>query len=277
MNYHQVSRVSLTPDVIDCIVFWTKDPVNMLDKLDLLREYHYYFQITVNPYDSQIERNVPQKKQIIESFKKLSSLIGKKRTIWRYDPIILTDKIDLDYHRKYFDILASELKDHTERCVISFIDMYKKTERNMKGFNVSAVSEKDIMATGKNLSDIASGYGLKIEACSEPVNLSSVGIKPAKCIDDKLIAEITGGIINVQKDRNQRDVCGCVESIDIGAYNTCKHGCLYCYANYSDTAVKNNLIKHDPKSPMLIGNIEPEDKITDKKMVSYRENQLRLF
>jgi len=277
MNYHQVSRVNLTPDVIDCIVFWTKDPTNMLDKLDLLKEYDYYFQITINPYDSQIERNVPQKEHIIESFKRLSVSIGKKRTIWRYDPIILTDRIDLAYHQKYFDILASKLKDYTERCIISFVDMYRKTERNMDSINASAVSRKDMMDIGKILSGIASGYGLRIEACSEPVDLSSAGIKPAKCIDEMLVAEITGRIINVQKDKNQRDICGCAESIDIGAYNTCKHGCLYCYANYSDTAVKNNSIKHDPKSPMLIGNIEPEDRITDRKMVPYRENQLRLL
>jgi len=268
MNYHQVSRVRLTPDVVDCIVFWTKDPTNMLDKLDLLNEYNYCFQITLNPYGSQIERNVPQKKHLIESFKELSVSIGKKRIIWRYDPIILTDKIDLAYHRKYFDIFASELKDYTERCVISFVDMYKKIERNLSNINAVALSKKDMLEIGKTLSDIASGYGLKIEACSEPVDLSSVGIKPAKCIDDNLIAEITGVPINVRKDKNQRDICGCGESVDIGVYNTCKHGCLYCYANYSDTAVKNNINKHDPISPMLIGNIEPEDKITDKKMVS---------
>lgn len=277
MNYHQVSRVILTPDVIDCIVFWTKDPTNMLDKLDLLNEYNYYFQITINPYDSHIERNVAQKKHIIESFKKLSNLIGKKRTVWRYDPIILTDKTDMEYHRKYFDILASKLKDYTERCIISFMDMYKKTERNMKRFSAASVNRKDMMETGKILSDIASGYGLIIEACSEPADLSSVGIGHARCIDDKLIADITGVNINVQKDKNQRDVCGCAESIDIGAYNTCKHGCLYCYANYSDNAVNNNIMKHDPKSPMLIGNIEPEDKITDRKMESLREPRLKFY
>ncbi|NLX64037.1 MAG: DUF1848 domain-containing protein [Clostridiaceae bacterium] len=269
MNYHQVSRVCLTPDVIDCIVFWTKDPTNMLDKLELLNEYNYYFQITINPYDSLIERNVPQKRHIIESFKKLSASIGKKRTIWRYDPVILTDKIDLAYHKKYFDILASSLKDYTERCVISFVDMYKKTERNMNSINASAVSENDMMELGKTLADIASGYGLRIEACSEPIDLSPIGIKHARCVNDELIAEITGKTINVQKDKNQRDVCSCAKSIDIGAYNTCKHGCLYCYANYSDTAVKNNIVKHNPNSPMLIGNIEPGDRITERKMVSY--------
>jgi len=155
--------------------------------------------------------------------------------------------------------------------------MYKKTERNMKSFNAVTIYEKNMIEIGKTLSDISSKYGLKIETCSEFVDLSSVGIEHAKCIDDKLITDIIGEKINVQKDKNQRDVCGCVASIDIGTYNTCKHGCLYCYANYCDKAVNNNIMRHDPKSPMLIGNIEPDDKITDRKMESYIEKQLRFF
>lgn len=277
MNYHQVSRVALTPNVIDCIVFWTKDPTNMLNKLDLLKDYNYYFQITINPYDNKIERNVALKRNIIESFKKLSTLIGKKKTIWRYDPIILTDKINIEYHCKYFDILAAKLNNYTERCIISFIDMYRKTERNMKNFSNVTINYKDKVEIGKRLSEIALSYGLKIETCSELLDLSFVGIEHAKCIDDKLIADILGEDINVKKDKNQRDICGCIASIDIGVYNTCKHGCLYCYANYSDQAVKNNIIKHDPESPMLIGKIEPGDSITDRKMKSYREKQLRFF
>ncbi|MPN38850.1 hypothetical protein SDC9_186375 [bioreactor metagenome] len=147
----------------------------------------------------------------------------------------------------------------------------------MKSFSAVTVNNKDMIEIGKTLSDIASSYGLKIETCSELIDLSSVGIEHAKCIDDKLIADILGENINIQKDKNQRDICGCVASIDIGAYNTCKHGCLYCYANFSDKAVKNNIMKHDPKSPMLIGNIEPGDKITDRKMDSYKEDQLSFF
>ncbi len=264
MNHRQVSKVTLNPDVVDCIVFWTKDPANMLDKLDLLKEYNYYFLITVNPYGSQIERNVPQKENIIESFRRLSALIGKKRTVWRYDPIILTDKIDIDYHREHFDKLAARLRDYTERCIISFMDLYRKTERNMKRLNAVAINEHDMLETAKILADIASGHGLKIGACCEPMDLSPVGIERARCIDARLIAEILGENISIPKDKNQRDICGCAASIDIGAYNTCKHGCLYCYANYSDKAVANNIMKHDPGSPVLIGNVEPGDIITER-------------
>ena len=274
MNYHQVSKVPLTHDVIDCIVFWTKDPSNILGKLDLLKKYSYYFQITITPYDNKIERNVASKKKVIEAFQKLSTAIGKKKTVWRYDPILFTDTIDLDYHARYFDILAEKLSDYTERCIISFVDMYRKIESKMKNINGTVVSNEDMIALGKMLSSTARNYGLKLEACSEPADLSSIGIGKAKCIDTALIAEITGEDINVKKDQNQRHECGCAASIDIGAYNTCKHGCLYCYANYSDKSVNGNIEKHDPKSPMLIGNIEAGDKVTYRKVELHRENQL---
>lgn len=277
MNYHQVSKVAINPDVIDCIVFWTKNPGNMLNKLDLLKEYNYYFQITITPYDNSIERYVPEKRRVIESFKKLSSLIGKKRTIWRYDPIILNKEKSIEYHRQCFAELASQLNGSTERCIISFMDMYKKTESNMQNFTKKIVTNKDIIEIGQKLSNIALNHGLKLETCSESMDLMSVGIGHAKCIDDKLISDILGESLYIKKDPNQRETCGCVSSIDIGMYNTCKHGCLYCYANYSDKSVKNNIVKHDPKSPILIGNIEPEDKITERKMESYRQRQLSFF
>jgi len=274
MNYQQVSKIILTPSLIDCIVFWTKDPTNMLVKLDFLTNYKYYFQITINAYDKIIERNVPSIDEVIEAFKGLSLKIGKEKVIWRYDPIIFTNEMDIEYHCKYFDLIASQLEGSTKRCIISFVDLYKKSERNLKNINTVSFDNKKMLEAAKRLSEIAFKHNIKIETCSELIDLSIVGIEPAKCIDDLLISKIIGQSLRINKDKNQRDVCGCVKSIDIGAYNTCKHGCLYCYANYSDIAVENNILKHDPRSPMLIGNIEPDDKITERKMESYRDNQL---
>lgn len=130
---------------------------------------------------------------------------------------------------------------------------------------------------GERLFRISQNHGFAIKTCSEQIDLSSVGIEHAKCVDGQLISSIIGKPILAKKDKNQREVCGCMESIDIGAYNTCKHGCLYCYANFSDNAVKNNLLKHDPYSPMLIGNLEPEDKVKKRDMVSLVSNQESMF
>jgi len=273
MNYHQVSKIVITPQLIDCIVFWTKNPKNILPKLDLLSAYNYYFQITINPYDNKIERYLPSKKEIINSFRTLSRTIGKEKTIWRYDPIILTKEIDTAYHALNFELIASKLEGYTDRCIISFLDLYQKSERNMKQIKLETIKNTKMLEIAAILSKIADKYHIKIETCSEYMDFSPVGIEQGKCIDDRLLSKIVGQPLSIKKDINQREICGCVTSIDIGAYNTCGHGCLYCYANYSDTAVKNNFLKHDPASPMLVGNIEPEDRITERKMVSYLNKQ----
>lgn len=276
-NRHKVSKINLKPDAVDCIVFWTKNPTPMLEKLDLLKNYQYYFQFTVNPYNEDIEKGVPKKKYIVDSFIKLSKEIGKKKVIWRYDPILLTDQIDKEYHYKYFDYLASYLKDYTDKCIISFVDLYKKIRGNLKSVNVVPLTEKDMREIAITLSHIARKYNLVIESCSETVDLSDIGINHGKCIDDKLISEIYGMEIDIKKDPNQREICGCVKSKDIGAYNTCLHNCLYCYANYSKKVVQKNTLEHDPQSPLLFGHIEEDDKITECKPESYICREINLF
>lgn len=277
MNYRQVSEVELNPGVIDCIVFWTKDPSNILNKLDLLSEYQYYFQITVNSYDYRIERNVPNKSRVVQAFQALSEMIGRERTIWRYDPIIVTKEISMENHFRNFELLSAKLEGYTEQCIISFVDLYRKAERNMSNIPYLPIHNDTMKMMGERLVKIGQRHGILLKTCSEQIDLSSVGIEHGKCVDDQLISRIIGKPIEAKKDKNQREICGCAESIDIGAYNTCGHGCLYCYANFSDNAVKNNLLKHDPKSPMLIGNLEPEDEVKKRKMVSSVSSQVSMI
>ena len=128
MNISQVSKISLSPDVVDGIVFWTKNPLPILDRLEELREYTYYFQFTLTPYGKDVEPNVPSKNDlIIPSFRKLSERIGKERVVWRYDPILFNDKYTMDYHVKYFKTLAAKLHAYTEKCIVSILDFYQKT------------------------------------------------------------------------------------------------------------------------------------------------------
>lgn len=264
MNYRQVGKVQLCPSLIDCIVFWTKDPSKMLPHLESLREYNYYFQITLTGYDQRLEPNVPSTEHVVTAVQELAHIIGKERVIWRYDPIIITERLDPEYHRREFSRLVEQLKGSIERCVISFVDLYRKTKRNM-GDIKPCLDEATMYQVAELLSKEASKRGLRLETCSEKIDLGALGIKHGKCIDDQLIAKISGKPLVVGKDPNQRADCGCVTSIDIGAYNTCTHGCLYCYANYSAKTVARNVARHNPHSPLLIGKIEPEDKIVERK------------
>ena len=171
MNAYQISRVEINPSVIDCIVFWTKNPKPMLKQLDHLKGYNYYFQFTLTPYDKSLEPNVPRKKYIIDTFVELSERIGKEKVIWRYDPIILTDIYTKEYHYKWFEYLADKLCDYTDKCVISFLDLYKKTERNLKEIEVKPLLKGDMEEMADRLSTIASKYNLILESCSEEISL----------------------------------------------------------------------------------------------------------
>lgn len=269
MNIHQVSKIILSPEVIDCIVFWSKNPRPMLARLDELKDYMYYFQFTINPYDMGMETNVPRKEGIITTFKELSGKLGPKRVIWRYDPILLTEKMDLDYHVRYFQEIAKRLAGYTNTCVISFVDLYKKTQRNLKETQAREPSLQETLQLSTQLFLIAKEYGITIQTCAEEIALESVGIKHGKCIDNALIEDLLGVKLVVSKDPNQRKECGCVQSIDIGEYNTCAHGCKYCYANFRESMVVRNRAAHDPNSPLLIGCVGDSDKITERKLFSF--------
>lgn len=277
MNVHQVSRISLHPDVVDGIVFWTKNPLPMLDKLHFLNDYMYYFQFTLNAYEQDVETGVPFKhKYIVPAFQRLSDMIGPERVVWRYDPILLNSKYTMEYHINYFAKLAKQLAPYTKKCTISFLDMYAKTERNVAGLNIQpwTLELQDNMA--KQLAEIAHSYGLEIATCAEGIDLDKYGIKHAHCIDGDLLADLLGCPLKVGKDKNQRQECGCVDSIDIGAYNTCRNGCRYCYANFNCKMVRDNSYRHKPNSPLLLGELMNDDKVTERKVHSLLERQLGL-
>lgn len=271
MNPHQISRIDLSPEVVDCIVFWTKNPANMIDHLKELKEYKYYFQFTLTGYGKDIEPNLPDKRtDLIETFKKLSRKIGKEKVIWRYDPILINDKYTVEYHLKAFEEIADSLKNHTERVIISFVDLYAKTQRNAKGINIQNMSDEQMYDMAKAMARIAKKNGLIIETCAEKTDLQSIGIKHGSCIDKELIERIIGCKLTVGKDKNQRKECGCIESIEVGTYDTCKNGCKYCYANYSDLKVQEKLGLYDVNSPLLCGVIAPNDKITYRKVKTFK-------
>lgn len=277
MNPRAVSKIDLNPELIDCIVFWTRNPRPLAARLDELADYRYYFLFTITPYGEELEKNLPPKDQVIDCFIYLSRRIGKERVIWRYDPVLLHGDINLEYHRRQFEYIADRLGSHTEKCITSFIDMYKKCERNLKGFNIRELNPEEMARIIEMLSPIARGNGIELVTCAEEMDFSGLGTGHGKCIDDALISRICGYPLTVTKDSHQRKTCNCVESIDIGAYNTCDHGCLYCYANSDAITVKRNRALHDPESPLLIGKLSGEEKIVERKIESFRKKQSELF
>lgn len=266
MNPHQVSEINLSPDAVDAIVFWTKDPTPMLGKLGMIEKYNYYFQFTLTSYGSDIETCVPRKSEnLVPTFQKLSELISPQRVIWRYDPIILTEKYTVDYHLKYFEELAKRLSGHTEKCVVSFLDIYKNTRSNLQEFGLHDFTDEDVAALASGISRIARGYGMKVESCAEKWNLEEFGISHGHCVDSGLISSLSGRRLSPAKDRNQRAECGCAASVDIGLYNSCPHGCKYCYANYAPRMIAMNRAAYDKSSPLLCSSPETSDRVTERK------------
>lgn len=281
MNYHQVSKVSLDPSVIDCIVFWTKNAAPLIPDLDEIRTgYPFYFQYTLNGYGKDIEPHLPDISQKTETFRTISQIAGPRYTIWRYDPILLTDIYTVDWHTDTFRCIAENLKGYTTECVFSFIDIYDKIKSNINELGVRGCTADEADHLAAAFADIAKQNGFRLRTCAESVDLARYGIEHGCCIDGDLISELTGWNIAAKKDPNQRLECGCLESIDIGQYNTCRHGCRYCYANFNPQSVVTFSCQHDPLSPFLIGNIGKDDKITERKMKSLKKEpagQLSMF
>ena len=244
----------------------------MLPRLGELADYMYYFQFTVTPYDRELETGLPQKESVIETFRRLSDRIGPKRVIWRYDPILFSQSMDVSYHLHGFEAIAKRLASCTQTCVISFVDLYQKTRRNLRETTAREPSADEITRLAAGLAAIASSYGIRIQSCAERIDLEPMGIRHGRCIDRMLIEKLLGRRLEVAKDRNQRPECGCVQSVDIGAYDTCSHGCLYCYANTDMGTVYRNRVLHDPSSPLLIGRIGEDDIVKERTIRSFKES-----
>ncbi|HCT91657.1 MAG TPA: hypothetical protein DF613_09820 [Lachnospiraceae bacterium] len=278
MNERQVSHIDLSPEVVDCIVFWTKNPRGMPERLSALRDYSYYVQFTLTGYGRDVEPGLPDKPTVLlKTFQDLSRAIGAARVVWRYDPILFTPSYTPAYHVRAFEKIAEALEGYTKRVVISFVDLYAKIQKNMAGLQVQELPEEELLQFAERLAAIAEKHRLVIETCAEAFDLEAAGIRHGSCIDARLIEEITGCRIRAGKDKNQRKECGCIESVEVGTYNTCRNGCRYCYANFSETAVKNRSGVYDPYSPFLCGVSNPDDKLTVRKMKSLLDGQIGLF
>jgi len=272
---NQVTNYKLTPDVVDCLSFCTKNPGPMLNRIHEIDKFNQFWFVTITPYGKEIEPNVPDKEKIMEDFKKLSDIIGAEKIGWRYDPIFITDKYTLKIHIDNFEKMASELSGYTHDCIISFIDLYEKTKRNFPG--VKVVVEEERYAIAKEFVRIGKKYDIKIKTCVEGQELSKFDVDCSGCVTKPVIEKAIGVSLKIPQKKSTRGGCNCLLGSDIGAYNTCGHGCVYCYANYDQKTVINNIKLHNPKSPFLIGGNLSGDVVKEAKQESFIDNQLTLF
>ncbi len=265
-NSKQVSRVSLRPDDVDAIVFWSKNPAPMLRHLnDLEKEgFQFYFQFTVNDYLRELEPNVPPLHERLDTFRQLSNMIGSERVVWRYDPIIISNKTNYEFHRRRFFNLCKELAPFTKRVMISIVDFYAKTKRNLKKLEATGYrflfEPENISEMPRLLNDIAKiakEFEIDVFTCAEEQDYTHLGIPPGRCIDGKLVDRLWHIHRAWRKDPNQREACGCVISKDIGMNDTCPHNCPYCYATRDGQLACKRYAEHDPSSTALIGNPTP--------------------
>ena len=271
---NRFSRVILTPDVVDCIVFWTKNPAPLIGELEAIAAlgHRFCFQFTLTPYDKTIEPSLPPKEKLVETFKRLGDVIGPHRVVWRYDPVLLDDDFSVQCHIDAFGALCESLHNHTCRCVFSYADAYRHL-----GNTVTALREDDMHALASAFAKTAGEYGLPLATCAEAIDLERYGIVHGACIDKTMIENVTGSALDVKKDRNQRPVCGCVESIDIGTYDSCPAGCVYCYATRNPNRARDNRSRHDPRSPLMVGDVRGDEHIDDRLSVSLKTGQMSLL
>lgn len=272
---HTVIRYDIDPETTDIIVFCTKNPEPMLEHIDELKEHRMYWNVTITPYGKEIEENVPNKKEVMDSFIRLSKKVGVNSVVWRYDPIFISERYSLDYHLLIFEKMAKYLQGYCNACIISFIDLYEKTRRNFP--EVREVSRQDQEFLTERFVKIAARYGMKIRLCHEDRELERFGADASGCLSRKVLEEATGLKLKENRGNFTRQGCECLLGNDIGAYNSCMHYCRYCYANYDKKIVAENRRLHDPKSPLLIGKLEEDDVVKVHRSVSVIEDQMSLF
>lgn len=280
--YHSqmVSRYEINPQIVDCIVYCTKNPRPLVNHLrenlnSKLWEYRSLYHITITPYGEFLENHVPKVTQVIQSVRELSELVGKEKVVWRYDPVCITKEYTKDYHIEQFERMARLLRGYVNVCIISFVDFYEKTKRNAPFLEIISKEDMEYMTT--EMGRIARQYSMELRLCAEGLDCEKLGISKLGCIEKEDLEHIFNIKLKSMKETISREQCHCLPMRDIGAYNSCLHGCLYCYANEDQEKVKQNYRNHNPASPFIIGELQEGDIVHNSRQVSYLEREQTLF
>lgn len=260
-NQKLVSRIYFSD--VDLIMFCSKNPLPMINKLDILN-VPVLFHVTITSYGKDVEPNIPDKRLIIEGVKKLSLVLGIDNVVVRYDPIFLSDKYNVDYHIKAFDKLCKNLNGYVNKIIVSFMDEYKNVRSNKNILKYRAFTREDYKRIGEAFSKSAMDNGMSVQTCFEDEDLTLYGFVKGECLSHELAYILTGKKFKSSNVRKEKK-CECVQMVDIGDYNSCMHMCKYCYANYDEKAVSSNFERHDDNSSLLIGSIQSDDVIKVRK------------
>lgn len=260
-NQKLVSRIYFSD--VDLIMFCSKNPLPMINKLDILN-VPVLFHVTITPYGKDVEPNIPDKRLIIEGVKKLSLVLGIDNVVVRYDPIFLSDKYNVDYHIKAFDKLCKNLNGYVNKIIVSFMDEYKNVRSNKNILKYRAFTREDYKKIGEAFSKSAHDNGMSVQTCFEDEDLTEYGFVKGECLSHELAYILTGKKFKSSNVRKEKK-CECVQMVDIGDYNSCMYMCKYCYANYDEKAVSSNFERHDDNSSLLIGSIQRDDVIKVRK------------
>lgn len=264
---NNISKISLKPEDVDCLMFCSKNYKPMLKYMkEINSKYRIICHYTITAYDRDVEPNVPNIDESIETLIELSKIVGKKKVLWRYDPILLTKKYTIEKHLYTFEYIAKQIAPYVQRCIFSFVEMYKKLDYNMP--EIIPFTENDKIEILKGLGEISKKYNLYTQTCGTDETNEKYGIHVSGCTTPEILEKANNVKYRTIKAKPMRKGCHCIPSRDIGAYDTCLNGCKYCYANRRPDLAKENIKIHDKNSPLLLGNIRATDKITESKINS---------
>ena len=260
-NPQQIRQIELTRETVEVIVFWTRDARNLLLHYEALEKtgIPFFVHYTITGYPQELEPYIPPLDTGLKTFSMLSERIGAGRVIWRYDPVLLSALTPPERHREVFTRIAGHLKGKTDKVVLSYLDHYAKTQKNLN--RIKNLNCFDDETSRKILQDgglagffvnQAAENGMECTACAEPLLKDISGIRQESCIDAGYLKQEFGILSDPRKDRNQRPLCTCISSVDIGAYNSCAFGCVYCYATHNHAKAVENRQKHHVESRFIL-------------------------
>jgi len=253
----RASSVSLRREDVDGFVFWTKNLGPFMKHLPIVRAAGFPFivQYTINGYPRELEFNVTDARRSVEHVRQVSLEFGNRVVVWRYDTILISSLTPVDFHLQNFQRLAIGMRGLVDEVVISFMHLYQKTQRNLDraaqeyGLSWRLPTDEEKLRLTADLLEIARRHDMTLSICSQPSYLIP-GVREARCVDAPRLEDVGGGRIVAALKGNRRE-CGCFESRDIGEYDTCPHGCIYCYAVRNQALAKQRFAKHDPLSEFL--------------------------